>query len=102
MKYLYVVVAYTATALLTGLGYWFVRSYITMQEPPQQHIIVSNLTLNYVLFYAFVGGTTYWVANKKLFRSMSSTKRSVFSAVTTLAVAILFLVILSPWYQLRI
>jgi len=96
MKYLY-----GAIALLTGLGYWFVRPYTILQEPPQAHIVVSNLTLNYVLFYMFIGGTTYWITSKKLFRSISPTKRSMLSAATTLAVAILTLVLLSPWYQIR-
>ena len=97
MKYLY-----PAIALLTGLGYWLVRPYLILQEPPQAHITVSNLTLNYVLFYMFLGGATYWVTSKRLFKSISLAKRTALSATVTLAVTGLVLVLLSPWYQLRI
>lgn len=96
MKYLYITLA-----LLTGLCYWFVRPYIILQKSPQQHIIISNLTLNYALFYAFVGGLTYWVASKRLFKSVEPIKRNIFSAGVTLTVAIAMLALLSPWYPIR-
>ncbi len=97
MKYLYI-----ATALLTVASYWFVRPYIILQEPPQAYITVSNLTLNYVLFYMFIGGTTHWIASKKLFKSISPIKRGALSVVVTIVVAGLVLIVLSPWYQLKI
>lgn len=96
MKYLYITLA-----LLTGLSYWLVRPYIILQKSPQQYITISNLTLNYVLFYLFLGGVTYWLTSKRLFKSARPTKRVVLSASVTLAVAILALIVLSPWHQLR-
>ncbi len=96
MRYLYI-----ALALLTGLSYWFVRPYVILQTSPQQHIIISNLTLNYVLFYMLIGGLTYWVASKRLFKSVEPIKRNIFSAGVTLIVAIAVLALLSPWYQIR-
>jgi len=72
-----------------------------MQEPPQAFIAVSNLTLNYVLFYATVGGLTYWLASKRLFKSAKPLKRTILSAGLTLIVAIGVLALLSPWYQIR-
>ena len=92
---------YGVITLLIGLSYWFVRPYVILQEPPQKYISVSNLTLNYVLFYMFVGGLTYWVASKRLFKSMKPTKRTILSAGVTLIVAIAMLALLSPWYQIR-
>jgi len=92
---------YITIAILTGVSYWLLQPYVTMQEPPQRYITVSNLTLNYVLFYAFIGGATYWLANKKLFKSRKPVNRTLLSAATTLVVALLFLILLSPWYQLR-
>jgi len=95
-KLLYVVVA-----LLTGLSYWFIRPYVILQKPPQTYITISNITLNYLLFYMFLGGFTYWVASKRLFKSVEPIKRNIFSAGTTLIVAIAVLALLSPWYQIR-
>ncbi len=96
MKYLYIVIA-----LLTVASYWFVTPYIIVQEPPQDYITVSNLTLNYVLFYMFIGGTTYWVTSKRLFNTIKPLKRTILSAGVTVITAGLVLIALSPWYQLR-
>ncbi len=96
MKYLYII-----AALLNGLSYWYIHSYIIMQGPPQRYISVSNLTLNYVLFYMFIGGTTYWVASKRLFKSLAPIKCLTLSAGLTAVVTALILALLSPWYQLR-
>ncbi len=41
--------------VLTGLSYWSVRNFVVAQEPIDTHIVVSNLTLNYVLFVLLVG-----------------------------------------------
>ena len=92
---------YLITALLTGASYWYIRPYIILQQPPQQHIVISNLTLNYVLFYMFVGGLAYWVASKRLFKSVKPLKRTILSAGFTLIVAVGVLALLSPWYQIR-
>lgn len=96
MKYLYIILA-----LLTGLSYWFVRPYVILQKSPQTYITISNLTLNYVLFYMFVGGLAYWVASKRLFKSVKPFKRTILSAGFTLTVAVGVLALLSPWYQIR-
>ena len=57
---------YVALAILTGLSYWAVRGFIIAQEPVDEAITVSNLTLNYVLFALLVGAFVPF-ATRKLF-----------------------------------
>ena len=46
---------YFVLAVLTGMSYWTVRSFVIAQEPVDTHIVVSNLTLNYVMFALLIG-----------------------------------------------
>jgi len=59
-----VVVLYVVLAILTGLSYWLVRSFVIAQEPPSDTIVVSNLTLNYVLFALLIGAFVPFVTRR--------------------------------------
>lgn len=48
-------IVYGGLAILTGLSYWSVRSSVIAQEPSGETIVVSNLTLNLVLFTLLMG-----------------------------------------------
>jgi hypothetical protein len=57
---------YAILAILTGLSYWSVRPTVIAQEPPNTPIVVSNLTLNLLLFALLVGASAPWIT-KRLF-----------------------------------
>lgn len=57
-------IVYGILAMLTGLSYWVVRSFVIAQEPPSTPIIVSNLTLNLVLFVLLVGAFVPFVTRR--------------------------------------
>lgn len=66
-------ILYGVLAVLTGLSYWTVRDWVIAQEPVDTHIVVSNLTLNLVLFVLLVGASVPLVTRKlfpKRFRAM--------------------------------
>lgn len=48
-------VVYATTAVLIGLSYWSVRSFVVAQEPVDKSIVVSNLTLTLMLFVLLIG-----------------------------------------------
>ncbi len=55
MKKYGILALYGALAALTILSYGAARDFIIAQEPYDTVIVVSNLTLNYVLFALLVG-----------------------------------------------
>jgi len=66
-------VVYAVVALLTGLSYLSVRHVIIAQGPTDTHIVVSSLTLNYVLFALLVGALVPTITRKlfpKRFKTM--------------------------------
>ena len=66
-------VTYTTLAVLTALSYWSTREFVVAQEPFDTHIVVSNLTLNLVLFALLVGAFVPLVTRRlfpKRFKAM--------------------------------
>ena len=50
-----VMALYVLIALVLGGSYVRVTNYISMQEPSRDLLIISNLTLNYVLIFLLIG-----------------------------------------------
>lgn len=59
-------VAYAVLATLTIVSYTTLHSFIIAQEPWREEIVVSNLTLNLVLFVLLTGGLVPYIT-KRLF-----------------------------------
>ncbi len=80
---------YTALATLTGLAYWLVRPTIIAQEPSGEMIVVSNLSLNLVLFALLVGAFVPHVT-----RRLFPKRFKLMLIPVALAVGVLFLLAL--------
>lgn len=50
--------------MLTALSYWTVRDFVIAQGTADEYIVVSNLTLNYVLFALLVGALVPYVTRR--------------------------------------
>jgi len=58
------IAVYSVLAILAGLSYWSIRSFVIAQEPSGEAIVVSNLTLNHVIFFLLAGAFSPWLAKK--------------------------------------
>jgi len=91
---------YVALAVLVVLSYITTREYLI--STPIGYIVVSNLTLNYVLFTFLLGGVAGWMSWTKLFAKKTAMVRMVLTLVTTFLVAMAWLVIAQiGGYQVR-
>lgn len=94
------VALYTALAAFTVLAYITTRSYLI--STPLGYVIVSNLTLNYVLFTFLLGGVAGWLSWTKLFKKWPALLRTALTLLVTLFTSGLWLVIISlGGYKIR-
>lgn len=88
------VVLYAVVAALAGLSYATTRKY--MIATPINDIVVSNLTVNYVLTAILIGGVSGYLGNKKVFNGIKNQAiRQLYTACLSGVVGLLFLVIMS-------
>ena len=85
-------ITYILLALACGLAYPMGRSILIRQEP-FGHLIVSNLTLNYVFLFIIVGVTSPWIASRLPF--LRRFKRSTASGIVMLTLVGILLIVLT-------
>jgi hypothetical protein len=89
MKYIYGLVA-----VLAVISYVTTRDY--MIATPINDIIVSNLTVNYVLLAMITGGVAGWLGNTKIFNKVKNKgTRLMLTTGLTCVVALLFLMVMA-------
>jgi uncharacterized membrane protein len=95
------VVIYSSLAVLTAISYVWLRSYLILT--PAGDVIVSNLTLNYVIVACLAGGLTGWLSWNRLFAKRGYVLRFTCTLVCTFIMAGLWLALMSAsgGYQLR-
>jgi len=86
------VIIYMLLAALCAIAYPMGRSIIVRQEP-FGHLIVSNLTLNYVLLFVLAGAISPWVASKMSF--LRKFKKSTASGIVMLVIVSVLLITLT-------
>lgn len=94
------IAVYAALAVLAGLSYWQTRDYLW--STPLGYIVVSNLTLNYVLTACIAGGLVGWLSWNRLFRRLRTAPRLALTLVAALFASGLWLVLVSAGgYEIR-
>ena len=94
------VAIYVLLAAATVIAYITTRSYLI--STPLGYIVISNLTLNYVLLAIMVGGFSGWISWTRLFRKWQPVLRLALTLLTTVFTSGLWLIIVSiGGYQLR-
>ena len=94
------ITVYTALTALVVLAYVTTREYLI--STPLGYVIVSNLTLNYVLFTFLLGGVAGWLAWTRLFKRWGTFYRVALTMLACLFVAGLWLVVAQMGgYKLR-
>ena len=84
---------YGALGLACGLAYYTTRDYLI--ATPINDIVVSNLTVNYLLISVIVGGVTGWLSWMKLTLSMPLVLRATLTITLTLFVSLVLMLILA-------
>lgn len=99
MKRLYVLI-YVCTAVLAGLSYWHI--YPWMIDTVIMTIVVSNLTVNYIMGSMIFGGSAGW-GGYEFFKNCNLIVKFGGALVFALFAALLWLLIMTTigGYQLR-
>ncbi len=93
-------VGYVLTGALVLFTYLMTRDY--MIGTPPGKVVVSNLTVNYVLMACLTGGFSGWYCYNRLLRKQSVFLRMIGTALLEFVVAILWLSVMSMGgYQVR-
>ena len=94
------VAIYLLLSVATIASYVTTRSYLI--STPLGYIVISNLTLNYVLLAVVVGGFSGWISWTRLFRKWQPILRVALTLLTTVFTSGLWLMVVSiGGYQLR-
>lgn len=94
------IIGYTLLALLAGMSYVTTRWYLI--STPLNKLIVSNLTINYLLLAFALGGATGYVAWNKMFVRLKPASRMLLTLATILCVSLIWLVGISlGGYKIR-
>lgn len=85
-------ITYVALVLACGLAYPMGRSILIRQEP-FGHLIVSNLTLNYVFLFVIIGAISPWVAVRLPF--LKRFKKTTASGIVMITLVSALLIVLT-------
>ena len=84
---------YVGVMILFAISYITVRDTMIYSLPPR--IVISNVTLNYVLVACLAGGLTGWISWTKLFAKHSKGVRVLLTFIVALVAAGIWLVLMA-------